>query len=320
MIKIISILGNKNAGFILGLAAVFNLALGSLIMNLHPELYPRFFPFDLNFFFTPMLGVHFWLYLLLFVFLCFGINTIACFIEALILLRRTGIKRQKMATLLIHLSIILALLAHLYEGFYGHSTQIVISNQKTQIQGIGSAKVERVQRTTHPDGSLKDTEVTIDFDLPDVKNVRKEISYNVPALFDAGRREVIIQEGGTRPVGFTLLRERDKKAFRLTPNTQLSFPEGRLQLLDIIPTRIGIPFARLRFQRQIGEDEMLLLALTSQKTHHSQIKVGHDLLLFQSMVEAPYVSALIRYNPAIPIVIVSVLCMTIGLLLYIRMS
>ena len=81
MMNLIKIIGDRQAGFLLGMIVVLNLIVGSLVMNHYPKLYPKFFNLDLNFFFHPVRGEHFWLYALLLTFSLFGINLLACTIE-----------------------------------------------------------------------------------------------------------------------------------------------------------------------------------------------------------------------------------------------
>jgi len=197
--RTIEILGNRHAGFILCLIVVINLAAGSLVMNMNPELYPPFFPFDLNFFFQPMLTVHWWLYLLLITFSLFAVNMVACFIESLIRLRSTTTGKLRLFVgIFIHAALILTMAAHIYDGFYGNSGQATLSPEPTSIAGIGSVSALSVHNTHHPDGSLKDTEAILKITQKESDSTQKRIAYNEPATFESGQREIIIQGGQNR--------------------------------------------------------------------------------------------------------------------------
>ena len=155
---IIQIIGNKTAGFILGLLVVINFALGSLVMNFYPEVYPPFFPFNLKFFFNPIQPVHFWLYLLIFILFLFGINLLACSIESTIKIFKTKAGRiKRIAALCSHIAILLALAAHLYEGFGMEEGQVMINSSGKFLKNIGFTSLAFLENEKYPDGSLKDT-------------------------------------------------------------------------------------------------------------------------------------------------------------------
>lgn len=318
--RVLQIVGDRDAGFILCLIVIVNLALGSLVMNMHPDLYPPFFPFDLNFFFKPVMGTHWWLYTLLVTFSLFGINMIACFLESIVRLFNTNTGRLRLfAGLLFHAAVILTMAAHIYDGFYGSSSHaMIMPYTDTTIEGIGDVRTKSVNSTIHPDGSLKDTEAILQIQLADGSTVEKTIAYNQPALFNAGQREIIIQGGQNQPTGIMLAQKSDGREFPMMPYQPQQLPGGQLTLQGIFETKMGILIAQFVWERMSKEPQLLTMTLHHRMSRHNNIKVAGRIYDYEEMIDAPVVTAMIRYNPAIPIILISLLVATIGTVLLIR--
>jgi len=316
--RTVEILGNRHAGFILCLIVVINLIAGSLVMNMNPELYPPFFPFDLKFFFHPMLAVHWWLYLLLVTFGLFAINMTACFIESIIRIRDTTTGRLRLFIgIFIHAALILTMAAHLYDGFYGNSGQATLSPEPTPIADIGDVSALSVHSTYHPDGSLKDTEAILKIDQPDGHSTRQRIAYNEPATFEGGQREIIIQGGQKRPVGVVLIRRDDGQTFDMMPYRPQQINGGRLTLKGVYQSPMKVLIAQFVWEKISEAPQLLTMALDNNMVRHNKITIANEVLGYKEMLEIPVVAVMTRYNPAIPIILLSLLVASIGTLLQI---
>ena len=231
MHNVIRILGDRHAGFILCMIVVLNLVAGSLVMNSHPELYPKFFHLDLHYFFRPVRIEHSWLYALLLTFSLFGINLLACIIESIIRLVSNRTARLKeIAALLFHVALLITMVAHLYEGFFASTQQMPITVQGVELPELGKVQVESLQNIYYPDNSLKDTEVTLSFSKPDGQRLNKDIAFNEPAIFDRGRRQVVMLSGQMTPSGVVILRDADNRKFNLEEDKPLALGSGSLFL------------------------------------------------------------------------------------------
>lgn len=321
LIRLIQILGNRDAGFILCLIVILNLAIGSLVMNMYPDLYPPFFPYDLNFFFKPVEKVHFWLYGLLITFGLFTINLGACLIESILRLIQSSQNRlRQSAALLFHIALFLTLGAHLYDGFYGSNGQAMITPDGTQIPGIGHAKTLSIINSYHPDGKLKDTEATLLFQLADGSEVEKILTYNQPALFEGGTREVIIQSGDNQPIGVALENNADNRIFSFLPYEPTAIPGGILRLQGMFQMETGMIFAQFHWLPTAGQAQTQVIALEKGLQQHSTLALGGNQYQFQEMIEEPYLAAMVRYNPAIPLILLSLLTASLGTLLLIQVG
>jgi hypothetical protein len=318
MYNLIRILGDRHAGFILCLIVVINLVAGSLVMNSHPELYPKFFHLDLNYFFRPARIEHLWLYALLLAFSLFGINLLACIIDSIIRIVTNRTARLKeIAALLFHVALLITMVAHLYEGFYASTQQMPITAQGVELPELGKVQVESLNNIYYPDGSLKDTEVTLSFSKPDGQRLRKNIAFNEPAVFDKGRRQVVLMSGETMPSGVVVSRSSDNREYLLEVNEPITLESGSLMLQGLFETGSGLPYAQFLWESVNGNQQNYFMVLDADAPH-SQIKIDGVLYRFNKVAEAPYIIAIARYNPAIPLMLVSLILASIATVLLIR--
>ena len=313
--SLIKLAGHRDLGFILSLVVVLNLAIGSLVMNIYVDLYPPFFPFDLNYFFDPIRIEHSWLYALMVTFLLYGINLSACLIESVVDLIQSKSQRiRRSAALLIHLALLLTMGAHLFDGFYGETRQGMITQEGVLIPGIGLVNTESVNSIYHPDGSLKDTEVLLNIKSADGNETVQRIAYNEPAIFDNGKWEIIIQSGTKQPRGFVLTNMEEGDDIPLTDGQPHQLGGGFLTLQGMVETRMG-PFAKISWKPRQGGRETKIIALSPSAGEHSKLNLGGERYQFKRLIYEPTAAVMVRYNPAITLVILALLISTAGLIL-----
>lgn len=318
MYNLIKIIGDRHAGFLLCLVVVLNLIAGSLVMNSHPELYPSFSHLDLNYFFQPVRIEHFWLYALLLTFTLFGINLLACIADSIVRLFNNKAGRLKAsAALLFHVALVVTMVAHLIEGFYGSTQRIPITAQGVELPELGTVQVGSLKNIYYPDNSLKDTEVTLLFSKPDGQQLRKDIAFNQPAIFDGGRRQVVMLSGQAIPSGIVVARSADNLELRLEPGKAQPLGSGNLVLQGLFETPTGLPYARLLWQRDDGDQQQHIMALNAG-VPHSQIRVDGELYQFRGVIESPFIVAIVRYNPAIPLMLVSLILASAAIFLLVK--
>ena len=306
-------LGNRSYGLILGFLIVLNLGCGSLVMNFLPDQYPRFALLDFGFFLQPVRAVHVWFYVLMLVFTLFGINISICTVEAFFRLLKTKLnRRRQIAALFCHLSIILALAAHLHEGLAGSSQQMRIGSRRINVPRIGRTKTASVTRSTHPDGSLKDTEAVLDFESANGKITKRKISYNNPAIFNSGKDQVILLHGENNPIGLILADSKGRRLPPLTIRSPLSLAGGVLSLSRIFPAQNKVLFAAVTWSTENNHRKTHFLALDRRFKGHSQVMAGPDVYTFAETLEEASIHAMVRHNPSIPYMLASVLLLGAG--------
>ena len=313
MLKIIQLIGDRNAGFIIGMLVIVCLATGSLVMNLYPEVYPPFFPFDLNFFFNPVQKLHTWLYLLIIVFLVFGMNLFACTIDSVIrLVKNRSFRKKSIAALLAHIALILALLAHLQEGFYGETRQVRITEQETHIPGIGAVRLESLENLRYPDGSLKDTVAVLGIDpINNKEPFKSTLSYNSPTLLNGGSREIIVQSGGYPVTGITVVNNDGEEIQFLRGKSQILYG-GVLTLKDIVQSRFNFPVGIFSWLDPTGETQSVFMALDARVNEYNHIRIKENVYHYVSMTRKPQLIAMVRYNPAVFLMAISILALFVG--------
>jgi hypothetical protein len=316
--NVIRILGDRHAGFILGMIVVLNLIAGSLVMNSYPALYPKFFHLDLNYFFHPVRIEHSWLYALLGTFLLFGINLLACVADSILrLINNRKARLKEISALLFHVALVITMAAHLYEGFYASTQQIPITAQGVELPELGKVQVESLKNIYYPDYSLKDTEVTLSFSKPDGQKFTRDVAFNEPAIFDGGRRQVVMLSGQTTPSGVVVSRSTDNREFVLEENKPLHLGKGSLLLQGIFEIRAGLLYAQFLWQPDHGNQQKHFMALDAGMPH-SQFEIGGESFQFEKIAETPFIVAIVRYNPAIPLMLVSLILASIATILLIR--
>ena len=316
--NLIRILGDRHAGFILCMVVVINLIAGSLVMNNHPELYPKFSHLDLNYFFQPVRIEHAWLYALLVTFSLFGINLLACIIDSIIRLVTNKTARLKeISALLFHVALLITMSAHLFEGFYASTQRIPITVQGVELPELGKVRVESLKNIYYPDDSLKDTEVRLSFSKPDGQLITKDIAFNEPAVFDGGRRQVVMMSGQMMPTGVVVLRSTDNRVFLLEANKPLALESGNLLLQEFFETENGLPYAQFLWQSDNGKQQDYFMVLDAGAPH-SQINIDGTSYQFNKATEAPFIIAIVRYNPAIPLMLLSLILASLATFLLIK--
>ncbi len=300
MLRIVRFLGNRYAGFVLGLLIVAALALGSLAMNLNSDIYPPFFPFNIRFFFNPIQAVHSWFYVLFLLLFLFGINTAACSLDSIHRLLKTRHNTWiRLIALLFHLTLGLAFSAHLWEGLSSQNHTMPIGIQETRLPGIGFAKLESAVDQFYPDGSLKDTEARIVFRSPRGGTTEKRVSYNSPALFDWGTKEVLIQRSMKRPVAFAVTEHDRKNRYVIAPGKSTSLPGGTVDLKRIIQRGMRFPFAVINWRSDKGETKTFFLALDSRAQAYNRLELSGKSYIFKEIIYNRSLLVLVRSNPAV---------------------
>ena len=318
MLRLICILGNRYAAFVLGMAVILNLAIGSLVMDRYPKTYPPFFPNNLGFFFDPVQAKHAWLYALLVTFSLFTVNLIACIIETVVrMMQARGVRLKQLAALLFHLALLLILIAHLHDGVYGNEYRAALDDQPQEIPGIGLVRVESLQNHHHPDGSLKETEVALWIRHTDGRELHERIAHNEPALFDGGMREIIIQQGEYRPKGLIVTRVSDGAPRNLMPHEPYRIEGGHLVLRGVSMSKMGMPVADLLWLRTDGTRQQLFMVLNERVSKHNEIGIDGEHYRYKAPLTTPVAFVLVRYNPAIPLVLAGLLLTSLGTILLI---
>ena len=189
----------------------------------------------------------------------FGINLLACIIDSIIRLMNNKAGRLKeIAALLFHVALVITMVAHLYEGFYASTQRLPITEQGMELPELGTVRVESLKNIYYPDNSLKDTEVTLSFSKPDGQQISKDIAFNEPAIFDRGRRQVVMLSGEMAPSGVVVSRSRITGNFAWKQIKPLALGSGSLLLQGLFETGNGLPYAQFLWQPETAASNSTL--------------------------------------------------------------
>ncbi|MDH5561359.1 MAG: hypothetical protein OEY59_10960 [Deltaproteobacteria bacterium] len=319
MFRFIQIIGDQTAGFILGLLVVFVLALGSLVMNLAPEVYPPFFMLEFDFFFNTIKPIHFWFYILLGIFILFGFNLLFGTIESLIILIHTNILfKKRIAGLLFHLGLLLGLIAHLVEGYWGSQEQLFIGSEIKQIQNIGAVSVGFMKKILHPDGSTKDTKAILKIFSSENDFIEKTVSYNEPAIFDFGMREILLLHGKKRIKHIKLKNSASNKVIAFEVKKPVKVMDGYLVLMGVMSKRMKSPFGLFYWYPPKDKPQRLFIALDLNNIDYNHLTIKNQNFDFDSYQQEDSIMAQIRYNPSLYIMVASLISILCGSLFMLR--
>jgi hypothetical protein len=262
--------------------------------------------------------VHGWLYLLLLTFTLFGINLMACSIDTFIRLINNRAGRLKAsAALLFHVALLVTMVAHLYEGFYASTERTMINEQERELAEIGTVRMESLKNIYHPDNTQKDAEVTLLFDRPDGQHVKKEIAFNEPAIFDGGRRQVVMLTAQKRPAGVIIHSDKENRSYHFMPDKPQHISTGLLVLQGLFQDRNRINYAQFLWMGINGQQQQLFMVLDNRLPQKSQININGTIYRFQELVEMPFIVAIIRHNPAIPLILLGLILASFAVILLI---
>jgi hypothetical protein len=233
-----------------------------------------------------------------------------------------------LSAILVHLSLVLMLFAHLIEGFYSSSERIVIGQPDSMgrkdrdIKGIGRVSVKDLRQIHYQDGSLKDMIIQLETLTRDKRLIKNQISYNNPATFNWGMDEIILQNGEKVYSGL-VLKDDANQEYLLQPRKFVNLKNGKLRLTGIFDMERGWKIAEVNFYASAKNREDLSRQKPSQtffvavnpevQSHKSFTVNGVNYTLLRPL-EDFFLLALARNNPSIPLSALAAILMTIGII------
>jgi hypothetical protein len=128
---------------------------------------------------------------------------------------------------------------------------------------------------------------------------------------------VIILHGESEPTGLILVDSKGRKLPPLMLSSSLPLAGGVLTLNRIFQAQHGILFAAMSWKPEHNPGKTYYLALDHRLKRHNQVIVGPDVYTFVKTVEEAAIHAMVRHNPSIPYMLVSMILLGSGCLLMI---
>lgn len=196
-------LRSQGLGLLCGFGTVVLLAVGSLVMVATRDGASRGIGLDdLTAFFARPSPAHLWLYLLFPLAGLYALNTTLATLENVRRRWRAGQRAPAAyAIAVVHLSFLLALVAHGAGGFLSEERGAVVLTSGWQpLPGFGEARLASLEVDTLPGGMPKEVRAAVERRRPDGALERSVVGYNQPLSEGWGARLALLQEMGRAPV------------------------------------------------------------------------------------------------------------------------
>ena len=199
----LALLRSQGLGLLCGQATVLLLAVGSFVIpatrdgasaDVHMD--------DLRAFFVAPSPWHTWLYLLAGVLVIYALNTGLCTWDNVVSRWRAGQRSPvAYAAAIVHVSFLVALLAHLVGGLWGQDAVALVGTTGwSQLGETRAARLVDVTTRPNPDGSLRSASVRLA--LRDATGTREvDVGYNAPYSEGLGSELVLLGRLKATPGG-----------------------------------------------------------------------------------------------------------------------
>lgn len=297
-------LRSQGLGVICGQLTVLLLGIGSIVIPATRDGASAEVHFDdLTAFFSRPSWTHAWLYALLAVLALYALNTALCTWDSVLIKLRRGVREPgAFAPAVIHVSFLLALLAHLIGGVWTRDHEpVTVGAAWTDVGAGRQARVLDVKHELLSSGRPKSVEATLEVKDATGQVTQRALGYNAPLSDGWATELLLLQEAGRVPGAFVFsLGANQCHARRETP----CVVSGRsLEVLDV--DEGGRVLVRLS-----SPQEQLLLREGSARS----LSTGEPLR-FERMTMEPAVLLRGRTLPGMPWAAASALVMAVGLVL-----
>ncbi|OGT19636.1 MAG: hypothetical protein A2V90_04065 [Gammaproteobacteria bacterium RBG_16_57_12] len=113
-------------------------------------------------------------------------------------------------------------------------------------------------------------------------------------------------------------RSADGQAIRLTVNAPHPLDNGSLMLQRFLKNSNGLPYAAFIWQDSGGNQQQLFMALAADQPEAPHIQIADARYDLEEIIETPFIVAIIRHNPAVPLILVSLLLASVATALLIK--
>ncbi len=196
-------LRSQGLGICCGLATMLLLAIGSVVMAATRDGASAGVGLDdLTAFFARPSPVHLWLYALVPVAALYALNTLLATWETVTTRWRAGLRAPRAyAAAVMHLSFLVALLAHLAGGFLSvEGGAHVVAEGWQPLPGFGEARLVTLDVDELPNGMPREVRAAVELRDPAGRVESRVVGYNQPLSGGWGSRLALLAELGQVPV------------------------------------------------------------------------------------------------------------------------
>ena len=293
---------SQKTGVVCAFTAAALLGLGSFLADRRPEMYEGLAFDDVRFFFNPWRPAHLWFYALVGVLALWAASSLLCTWDTVVArVRGRVVRLSAWGSILVHLSFVLALAAHLWAGLAAESRMHMVGPVPTEIAGASYRAIDLDQKLW-PSGMPREATVTLARTLG-TETSTVTVGFNHPVLLEGGARELLLGRYG-RMVDGAVLRIGGAEV-TLSPGESHS-ANGQTVTLEKVhsSSKLRAPVAAVRITGPTGGRVALPL---DPKSTADPAFVGIGYSTVVTLQE--------RHNPSIPLVLVVAGLLSIGVVL-----
>lgn len=305
---------SQGLGIVCGQLTVLLLGIGSVVIAATRDGASALLRMDdVRPFFDAPSVVHLWFYLLIPVLFLFALNTLLCTWETTLRLWRAGRRAPwRHGPALIHLSFLVALLAHLVGGLWSvEKPPVVVGDVWTDLGDGRQARVYRIKVQRHANRQPKQIEAHLQLrhKRAPKKIWRESVGYNEPLTSALGSRLLLLVRAGYDRVAVVS----DGQHVCTSPARQLcQLGKRKLVVLSISPAGHWGNAPAVRVMIPDAQKRGAPFFLRPGRTH--RLHDGTQLQL-QRVSVSPMVILRRRQTPGVPWALLSALMLLLGMVL-----
>ncbi|MBI5532375.1 MAG: hypothetical protein HY898_06655 [Deltaproteobacteria bacterium] len=289
------LLGEQRTGIVCSFVSAALMGMGSLIMDSSPQLYAGLSMDDVRFFFQPWRWQHAWFYALAVSLAIWALSALVCTWDSLVSrIQRRVTRPSAYGALVLHVTFVLALVAHLWGGLKASSTRFMVTAQGTSIDGE-TWRAVGFEQQTHSGGMPRSVTVTLQRSGEEIT-----IGYNHPITSGAGARELLLGQVEMMADGLVVRHKGRQVVVR--PDEPAVAGGDRIVLRRFHDPR-RTPSLRVPVAELVIGGQSAMLPMDPQSTGETS---------FLAVNESPIVVLIQRRNPSVPLVLFVTLLLAVG--------
>jgi len=283
-------------------------------MDRFPAAYAGLADDDVRWFLQSPRLAFWWFYAMAAAFGVWGLSAAACTVDSVVKRVRARVFRPSAyGAPLLHLAFVLALAGHLWGGLAATRQQVVLGPTPTSL-GDATYEAVKLEQSFYPNGMPRRVDVTL-LRRPTAPKggapgepERVHLGYNEPYVREGGAFEILLNRAAQAPVAVFAVGGAERG---LEPGQTVRHGGWSLMLHGVLPSRRpgGSPYADVTYLDPAGARTRTMLVMGGAGAGGAPS--------FRGIEERVLVSASVRRNPSVPLVVLAALLATLGVALVI---
>ena len=294
--------GHQSTGIVCALLSAALLATGSFVMDRAPELYSELSMDDVRFFFDPWRWQHAWFYAFCLTLTCWGASALVCTWDSVASrLRRRVLSPSAYGAPLLHVTFVLALVAHLWGGLRTTSGRYFLETEGTAIDGV-TYRALRIDQDAHPNGMPRTVNAVLERKVGSATD-EVTVGYNHPLTSGVGAHELLLGQYDVMTDGIVLRHKNEQVVLR--PGESI-VAAGDTLVLQRLHDPQQSPSLRVPVAELLIQGQRMMLPFEVDRPGDTAFVGFH---------EAVMVMLVQRNNPSVPLVVLVSVLLVLGVVL-----